>query len=1028
MSFFRFFVTRHTFALLLTLMIIILGLVTLPNIKRDTFPKADLEEIVITTTYPGASPIDIEQKITNKVEDSIKSIAGIKKYTSYSLENSSLINVRLDPDLSDPDDVKQRIREAVDGINTFPADLEDDPTIVEIDTSAFPILEVGVTSETLDYPELREITKKFEDSINDIPGITRMDSFGYLAKEIQIFPIPDKIEQYQISLLQIISAITNRNTRASMGNLSDAQTGIKSTIVNDSRLFDIDDLRNMIVRSNFNGQSIRVSDVALVRMDYEEEFTKSRLMGFKGISYNIIKSGDADIIKVTKKIDETIQFFESTYPEIQIIKANDFSKYLKNRLNVMITNGIIGLIFVILVLTFFLNIRMAFWVSLGIPVSVMGVFFLMPPFDMTINILSLLALIIVIGIIVDDGIIIAENIAKKQEAGLSPIEASVAGISDVFKPVITTIFTTIIAFSPMFFMSGIMGKFVYQIPLVITIALLISMVEVIIALPSHIASTKPLSLSSVETSKRHQFIKRLRTKYETLLNHWLQKKYTLAAGFAIVFIGSLIFAKLFMNFVLFPKSNAVQFYVRVEAPAGTSLTQTSESMVPIEQEILKLPKNELLAFTTRVGMTGDSYFMMEQENVGIILVDLVPFTGRDRNAQEIMEEIKSKTENTPGFTKISFQVESGGPPVGKAISIQVIAEDDETRDLVSTRIYDFVESTEGVLSVERSDRKQKQQLNINFDYESISRLGLDIASIQNTIRTAFSGSVASTLRMGDEDINFMVKFSKKDRRDLEKLSTLRIPNNQNRLISLGDISTFNYTDGSPNYYHYNGDRSTTISGDIDSDIITSRKLTDLVSETFNSDAYPDVTFIFGGETEETNESVQGLLRSFVAALIGIFFLLVLLFNSFWQPFMVILTVPFGLIGVIIAFALHGEDLGFISMIGTIGLIGVVVNDSLVLVNHLNDMTRSTSDKQSFIKQVVIGSGDRFRPILITSFSTVAGLLPLAYGLGGSDPFIAPMALAIGYGLLFSTPLTLFLLPALYVIFDDIYRYIQQKRS
>ena len=367
-------------------------------------------------------------------------------------------------------------------------------------------------------------------------------------------------------------------------------------------------------------------------------------------------------------------------------------------------------------------------------------------------------------------------------------------------------------------------------------------------------------------------------------------------------------------------------------------------------------------------------------------------------------------------------------PVGKAISLQVVTDDDLLRDTISTKMIDFVSSIDGVISVERNDRKQKQQLNIDFDYELISRLGLNILSVQNTIRTAFSGLVATTLRIGDEDVNFMVKFRNFDKNDLNQLSSLRIPNNQNRLISLGDIATFSYIDGSPNYYHYNGNRSTTISGDIDKDIVTSTEVAKRVSKEFNEAIYPEATFIFGGETEETNKSVQDLLRSFIAALIGIFFLLILLFNSVVQPFMVMLTVPFGLIGVIIAFALHGQDLGFISMIGTIGLIGVVVNDSLVLVNHLNDTTKPATDKASFMQLVVQGSGDRFRPIMITSFSTVAGLLPLAYGLGGSDPFIAPMALALGYGLLFSTPLTLFLLPAIYLIFDDVATLIKRKRS
>ena len=636
---------------------------------------------------------------------------------------------------------------------------------------------------------------------------------------------------------------------------------------------------------------------------------------------------------------------------------------------------------------------------------------------MTINIISLLALIIVIGIIVDDGIIVAENIAKYREEGLSTIDSSVKGISTVFKPVITTILTTIIAFSPMFFMSGIMGKFIYQIPMVITLALLISLVEVVIALPSHLASRK--KSKKLEPKKRHRLIENFRNQYEIVLKGSLKRKYLLVLSFVFLFFGTLLFAKNFMDFVLFPESSAVNFYIRTEAPAGTPLNETSTLMLPIEKELMKLPSSELLAYTSRIGLTGDSYFLTEQENLGLINVDLVPFTGRKRSAREIMQDIKAKTENTPGFSKITYQVEAGGPPVGKAINIRIVSDDNSYRTSVADKVFDYTKSIEGVVSVERNDLKQKSQIQLKFDYSAISRLGLDITAIQQTIRTAFSGFIASTMRLGNEDVNFNIELSDFDKSDIKTLENLLIPNNFGRLIRLSDIANIKRTDGSPFFTHYNGKRSIIITGDIDKNIVTSTEVTDMVKDAFNPKDYPGIEFSFGGESEETNKSVQDLLRSFLLAIIGIFFLLILLFNSLAQPFLVLFTIPFGLIGVIIAFALHGQDLGFISMVGTVGLTGVVVNDSLVLVNHLNNQLMARKEDESVIDVIVKGSGDRFRPILITSCTTVAGLLPLAYGLGGSDPFIAPMALAIGYGLLFSTPLTLFLLPAFYMILIDI---------
>jgi multidrug efflux pump subunit AcrB len=1020
-KFFQFFVERPMFANILTVSIILLGLAVFPSINRNTFPSVDLDQVIISSRYDGSSPEDIELKITNKIEDKLKSIDGIKKFVSVSIENVSLIDLQIDSDASDPDDVKDKIKAQIDAITNFPSDMKSRPTITEVNSSTFPILEVGISSKDLTYSELRAIAKSFKNDLENIKGVQQIDGYGYLAKEVKITPDPLLLSQYQVSLIDLIGVISNRNKRASMGNIR--QEGKDATIVNDSRLVSEDDIRNAIVRSNFNGQSVKLSDVAVVNLGYETPKILSRVSGINGISFNIIKSETADIISVSNTIIDLVDAYKKQYPNLNFVTANDSSKFLKNRLNVMVTNGIIGLILVVIVLTLFLNKDMAFWVSLGIPVSVMGVIFLMPMFNMTINIISLLALIIVIGIIVDDGIIVAENIAKYREKGLTASAASIHGIQSVFKPVITTILTTIIAFSPMFFMSGIMGKFIFQIPVVISIALLVSLVEVVIALPAHLSARK--KTIKVGSARRHEFIQKYRQKYESLLSKLLKRKYRVVGAFAGIFILAIIFAGTFMNFVLFPKSNAVNFYVRAEAPAGTPLEKTSVLMRPIEDTIMALPSNELMAFTTRIGATGDAYYLTEQENQAFIMVDLVPFSGRDRTADEIMSEIKKKTKNTPGFNKITYQVEAGGPPVGKAINVRVVTDDNDRRTEVANRVFDYIQSLPGVTSLERNDTKQKSQVTLNFNHDTISRLGLNISSIQQTIRTAFSGFVASSMRMGNEEIEFKIEFSEAQKTGLDALNNLLIPNNQGRLIKLSDIGQFNISEGSPNYTHYNGKRSITLSGDLDPDIITSTQLTNKVMAAFQTKEYLDVAFIFGGESEETNKSVQDLIRSFVLAILGIFFLLVLLFNSITQPFLVILTIPFGLIGVIIAFALHGEDLGFISMIGTVGLTGVVVNGSLVLVDHLNKKRTDARDASDLLAIVVQGSGDRFRPIVITAITTVAGLLPLAYGLGGSDPFIAPMALAIGYGLLFSTPLTLFLVPALYLILIDIQTFSHQ---
>ena len=471
--------------------------------------------------------------------------------------------------------------------------------------------------------------------------------------------------------------------------------------------------------------------------------------------------------------------------------------------------------------------------------------------------------------------------------------------------------------------------------------------------------------------------------------------------------------------VLFPDSSAVSFYIKVEAPSGTPIKTTSTLIESIETEILNLPPSELMSLTTRVGMTGDNYFLTEQGNVGIIFVDLVPFTGRERSAREIMNSIKEKTKNTPGFDRVTYIVESGGPPVGKAISIRIVSTNDTDRKKSANDIETYLKDIPGVQSIDRSDVSPTSEFNLNLNYEAIAELSIPISNIYTTIRTAFNGSVASSIRFGNKDIDFMIQLSESDRQSLDSLMRLSVPNQLGQLIPIRHIATIEKAIGQATIMHYNGLRTTLISGDIDSSKITSTEVTQLVQSQFKNNLPASVQLDFGGESEETNESVINLIISFVLAIIGIFFILVLLFNSIIQPFIVLLTIPFGLIGVIISFAVHGNDLGFISMIGTIGLTGVIVNDSLLLVNHLNNLLKKKPDSDSIIQVVASGAGDRFRPILITSCTTVAGLLPLAYGIGGSDPFIAPMALAIGYGLLFSTPLTLFLLPALFLVVEDV---------
>jgi len=1016
-SFFKFFIDRPLVANTVTIMTLLLGAITLPNINRNTFPPVDFGELTITTRFLGASAEDVERTVTNKIEKELKGIDGIKRMQSTSVENVSLIHIAIDIDTADTDEVKDKIQKALDRVTDLPPEVTDRPVIFELESDTFPVMEVGLGGD-IPYRELLAIAKRFEKKLEDLRGVGKLVKYGYFAREIQVEADPDKLQKFQISLNDIIRAIRDKNVRASMGDFD--TDGGPSKLFTNAEFRTPLDVKEVIVRSNFNDQIIRIKDLAIVVDGFEDPTVKSRVNGLQAISFDVLKSSGADVIKTVKRIEALIEQESKLLPEgVYFVKAHDFSYYLKNRLKVLISNGIIGLFLVAMVLWFFLNIKTAFWVALGIPVTLFGTLFLLPIFDMNINIITLLAMIIIVGIIVDDAIIIAESIAQHRERGESPKEAALNGLMAVYKPVITTVLTTFLAFAPMFVMTGIMGRFIFVIPLVITCALTISVMEGFIALPAHLLpGMKTLTERSPFAQRKFEFIRAVRKRYRAVLRQAIRIRYGVALFFVFLFAGTIFFAATWLNFVLFPESSAQNIIVQIECPVDSMLDDTEKKVAKVEKEILALMPHEIQAFTTRVGMYGDFFHVGEKENFAMTLIDLTPMSQRKRTAREIANELRERTKDFQGYTKILFVVDSGGPPLGRPITLRIVGDDDKQREALASRIVQFLNSIEGTSDIERDDKPENEQFQLIPNIQKLSRLGMSVSDIVRTVRTAYTGTIASSVRYSEDDVDFRVMLNRKMRNRLSRLNNLLIPNQMGRLIRLKDVATIRRVPGSPNYYHFGDTRSITILGDIDKSKISVIGVTKKVQKEFNMPKdWPTLELVIGGEAEETQESVQGLIRSFGVSIVAIFFLLMLLFNSFVQPFLAILAIPFGILGVIWAFALHGQDLGFLSMIGTVGLSGVVVNDSLVMINHFNDLRRKAPGRN--VHAIVIRAcSNRFRPIVLTSLTTISGLLPLAYGWGGSDPFIAPMALALGYGILFSTPLTLLVLPCFLLIAED----------
>lgn len=1013
-SFFKFFAERHTLANLVIIMTLLLGLNTLFQINRDLYPKVDFGVMTIKTLYPGASPEDVELNVTNKIETELKNVTGIDRTTSVSMENVSVIFVIIDPDAKDQDEVKTDIREAVGRVTDFPAEVTESPHVQEMSTTShIPIIEVGVSGD-LSYRELREHARKFEKKLRDIPGVSRLDKFGYRAREIRVEVSPKALKNYQIPLREIISAIQMRNIRTTAGNF-ESYTSEKNlvTLAQFRNPFEVGDV---IVRSTFEGPLITIRDLAIVKDDFEDTRIMSRMNGKPAISYIVFKSESADIIRTSDAVKKLAEQEEQNLPGgTRILYSSDLSKYVRNRFNVVMTNGSIGLVFVVVILTLFLNIRTSFWVAMGIPVSLLGVIFLLPFFGTSLDSVTLASMILVLGIIVDDAIIIAENIYRRRERGDPPLKAAVEGIREVFRPVLTTVLTTFLAFAPMFFMTGVFGKFIKVIPLTVSLALFISLAEAVIALPAHILPG--LRRSQERSSPGRKWFGALRERYGLIMPHILRFRYVIIPIFVAVLVIALWFGAAYLKFILFPSKMASDFYILAELPIGNSLQATSDKVKEIEELVMNLPEEELESFVTRIGQ--NPWLEAESENYAALAVSLTPYSTRGRTADQIVEEIRKETDKLEGFENILYMIETGGPPVGRPVSIQIVGSDDANRTEVADTVVAFLSKIEGVKDIQRDDKLGKDQVEIKVNYNKLARMGLTVADIAQNVRIAYDGEVVTSVRYGDEDVDFRVLFEEKTRRQLDYIRELPIPNRQGRLIPLKEVAWPETGPGPADYRHYKGERTITVEADVDQSIITPLEVTDAVFGHFDLDRdWPGTRFVLGGEVMETEESMRNLMKTFIIAAVAIYFLLVLLFNSFAQPFTVMVAIPFGIVGVIITFVLHGEPMSFVGMLGVIGLAGVVVNDSLVLVNHINRLRRDNPDR-NVLDLVAQGTANRLRAVILTTLTTVGALIPLAYGFGGTDPFMRSAALALGYGLLFATPLTLVLVPSLYLVQHDI---------
>jgi multidrug efflux pump subunit AcrB len=940
------------------------------------------------------------------------------------MEGMSVITMRMDPDATNTRQILADIQKAVDrGSVKLPNDLLQAPLVQELSTRTIPVVEIHVTG-TVPELLLRQTADQLADGLREVDGVSGVDKVGHRDQEVKIYVNPDRLQHLGISYREIIDAINRRNVRDSGGSL-DSFIAEKKVLTVGQFAYP-EEVREVIIRSKSPGNHVRIRDVAEVILDYEDWQLRSLIDGEQSILLLPKKKPSADGVKTAAAIREFVrQAQKDASPGVKLVIVNDLSRFTFDMLDVLSSNAIIGLILLFAVLMIFFNLRLAFWVSAGLPLSILLTFLIMPIFNMGINTLTLTMLILMIGMLVDDAIVTSESIYAYREKGMEPRQASIEGRAAVAGPVIVSSLTTILAFAPLMFLGGLEGKFFWYIPAMVALLLGASLFECQFMLPSHLAhgGNKPL--------RPKKWFSRVQDFYDRYIFKMIRWRYLTIFIFVFGFGGLVLFGVLTLKFNLYPETDIDTFNVKVELPEGASFEYTAEKVKALEKVVrTAVPEEELLNIAAKVGQHNtDLYGAAEGRNPGwaLLTVYMLPQGQRQVNSNDIIADLRRQFKTLKGFQSLQVEPLKDTPVAGKPVELELIGNDPGRYELADI-ILAYLKKNPGVTEAWTSYKTGKEIVELDLDQTALSSRGLTTADVTRGVRIAFDGLLVDEHQTVDETIRYRMQFRPQEKGKLETLKNLVIVNERGNAIPLRGFAEAKTRPGQANIKHYLGQRSITVYADID------RKLIDV--ETINSDLadfidrenllhrFPGMRVWFGGELEQQKAALGNVLFAFLICSITILFVLVILFNSLTQPFLIMIVIPFGMSGIIIGFSLQGIEMSMLALIGVLGLIGVLVNDSLVMVASLNRLKESQEtgskqrEKHLTEQQIADGASLRLRPIVITSLTTCAGLFPTAYGIAGSNPFISPMVMAMFWGILFGTLMSLILLPCLFAAEQD----------
>ena len=1026
-------------------LIVIFGIYAYQAMPKFLDPDITVGEGLIITVCPGFSAEEMEKLVTQKIEDELEGISEIRRFESRSYESTSKIYVFFNTDLTEYeiDQAMQEVRNAVDRVDELPDDAKV-PRVLEIDTAIFPVCMVGLAGP-LPTMQLQDIAKDISETLENIDGVSEVDVVGERENEIWVELNPRRMAAHGISVAEVADALSARMQNLPGGTLEMGDHEASIRMLGETP--DPDSMGNIAVKT-VKGATIFLRDIATISPTLETPRTLTKINNENALVLSIKRKKKVNMIQIVDDVKAVMKNLEGSYPGLKTTLYFDQSREIKKRIRELQINGLMGIFLVFLILWVSMGLRNAIFASVGIPIAFLLTFVLMKISGLSIDGLTLFGLILVLGIVVDDAIVVLENIHRHNEMGKPIVKATLEGSRQVLAPVIASVSTTIAAFVPILIMvGGIIGRYLAALPKVVIFALVASLFEVYFMLPSHVVELAPKRAKKGRTKARFDIFRPVRKIYYPLLRSVLRHRY-LSVLFIFLATGLAFLLYFQTDFIMFPKSDAFpRFNIYFDLPAGSSLERVDKTLTALTDLIRERIGDELNAPIAVAGMKETNYEPIYGKHFGILNVILKENKDRKHSVVELMESVRKDTEKLlteRGATSVVLERLIEGPPVGADVDLKIQSPSWEMSTAISEYIQKEMAKHDGIVDIRDDFSREKHFMEITVDEGMAEKLGIQQRDLVMAVQAGFHGLKVATYNRGDSEQDIKLKYLPEYRSDFDDLLNLRIAVPGHGAVPLKEVATIKLVPGFHNIYHYNGKQTVNLTANIRETVqkkkglsgflsnLKGKKMTAVRANKIAEDAfnrikqdYPGARFVAGGLQEETDKSLEELGYAALLALFLIFFILALQFNSFAQPFIIMVTIPFASLGVLVGLLVTNNPLTFVTLIGLLTLTGIVVNDSLVLIDFINRYRKENPDQ--IYQAIVLACHVRMRPIILTSITTIFGLAPMAFGLGGKSIFWAPLATAIMWGLAFATFLILSMIPAYYAILDDVGFFIKNRR-